>query len=212
MSGAAPEPEGHLVLVRHGETSWSRSGQHTGLTDVPLTPAGEAAARRAGALLARRAFVRVLTSPLARARHTAELAGLGGAEVDTRLVEWDYGGYEGMTTTQIRERVRHPWTVFADGVVPGATPGESLEQVAARAGAILADVAGDLERGDVALFGHGHCLRILAAVFLEQEPRMGAQLLLDAGSVSVLEYERGQPAVRTWNVLDSGAAKYPPLL
>jgi len=195
------EPAGHLVLVRHGETEWSRSGQHTGLTDVALTAGGEAAARRAGTLLGDRTFVRVLTSPLQRARRTAELASLANPEVDPRLVEWDYGGYEGLTTAQVRERLGHPWTVFDDGVVPGDTPGETVEAVAARAAAVLADVRGDLERGDVALVGHGHCLRILATVFLRQEARMGAQLLLDAGSVSVLEYEREQPAVRTWNQL-----------
>jgi broad specificity phosphatase PhoE len=193
------EPAGHLVLVRHGETEWSRSGQHTGLTDIPLTAEGEAAAGRAGALLTGRTFVRVLTSPLQRARRTAELAGLSHPEVDPRLVEWDYGGYEGLTTAAIRERLGHQWTVFDDGVVPGGTPGETVESVAARAAAVLADIRDDLRNGDVALVGHGHCLRILATVFLRQEVRMGAQLLLDAGSVSVLEYEREQPAIRTWN-------------
>jgi len=193
------EPAGHLVLVRHGETEWSRSGQHTGLTDVPLTAEGEAAARRAGTLLRGRTFVRVLTSPLERARRTAELAGLTGAEVDPRLVEWDYGGYEGLTTAEIRKRLGYPWTVFDDGVVPGQTPGEAVEAVAARSAAVLADIRDDLEDGDVALVGHGHSLRVLATVFLRQEVGMGAQLLLDAGSVSVLEYEREEPAIRTWN-------------
>ena len=194
-----PNTPGHLVLVRHGETAWSRSGQHTGLTDVPLTREGEAAARRVATLLAGRTWARVLTSPLERAVRTAELAGLVDTEVDGRLVEWDYGGYEGLTTSEIRERLGHPWTVFADGVVPGATPGESVESVAARAAAVLADIEADLMGGDVVLVGHGHCLRVLATVFLRQEPRMGAQLLLDAGSVSVLEYEREQPAIRSWN-------------
>ncbi len=187
------------MLLRHGETEWSRAGQHTGLTDVPLTAEGEAAAARAGTLLTRWSFVRVLTSPLERARRTAELAGLARAEVDERLLEWDYGGYEGLTTPQIRDRVGHQWTVFDDGVVPGETRGETVEAVAARAASVLADVAPDLARGDVALVGHGHALRILTAVFLRQAPRLGAQLLLDAGSVSVLEWEREQPAIRTWN-------------
>jgi probable phosphoglycerate mutase len=198
-SATPAEPAGHLILVRHGETEWSRSGQHTGLTDVALTAEGEAAAKRAGTLLAGRTFARVLSSPLLRARRTAELAGLASPEIDARLVEWDYGGYEGLTTAQIREQLRYRWTVFDHGVVPGDTPGETVESVAARAAAVLADVRGDLEQGDVALVGHGHCLRILATVFLRQEVRMGAQLLLDAGSVSVLEYEREQPAIRTWN-------------
>ncbi len=199
------DPPGQLVLVRHGETEWSKSGRHTGLTDVPLTPQGEQAARRAGTLVDGRRFARVISSPLQRARHTAELAGLGdlagsaGIEIEARLVEWDYGGYEGLTTTQIRARVGHPWTVFDDGVVPGVTPGESIEAVAARAAAVLDGIAADLRGGDVALVGHGHCLRVLATVFLRQEVRMGAQLLLDAGSVSVLEYEREQPAIRSWN-------------
>ena len=195
----APDTPGHLVLVRHGETAWSRSGQHTGLTDVPLTREGEAAARRVATLLAGRTWARVLTSPLERAVRTAELAGLVDTEVDGRLVEWDYGGYEGLTTGEIRERLGHPWTVFADGVVPGATPGESVESVAARAAAVLADIEADLMGGDVVLVGHGHCLRVLATVFLRQAPRMGAQMLLDAGAVSVLEYEREQPAIRSWN-------------
>ena len=195
----APDASGHLVLVRHGETAWSRSGQHTGLTDVPLTSEGEAAARRVATLLAGRTFARVLTSPLERAVRTAELAGLVDTEVDARLVEWDYGGYEGLTTSEIRERLGRPWTVFTDGVVPGASPGETVEAVAARAAAVLADIDDDLMDGDVALVGHGHYLRVLATVFLRQEPRMGAQLLLDAGSVSVLEHEREQPAIRTWN-------------
>lgn len=149
--------------------------------------------------------MRVISSPLQRAQHTAELAGLAdlagptGIEIDPRLVEWDYGGYEGLTTTQIRARLSHSWTVFDDGVVPGATPGESIEAVAARVAAVLAGLAADLQEGDVALVGHGHCLRVLATVFLRQEVRMGAQLLLDAGSVSVLEYEREQPAIRSWN-------------
>lgn len=199
------EPLGHLVLVRHGETEWSKSGQHTGLTDVPLTAEGEAAARRAGSILAGRQFARVISSPLMRALNTADLAGLAdlagpaGIEVDPRLLEWDYGGYEGLTTTQIRAKVGPAWTVFDDGVVPGRTPGESIEAVAARTAGVLADVAADLRDGDVALVGHGHCLRVLTTVFLRQEPRMGAQILLDAGSVSVLEYEREQPAIRSWN-------------
>lgn len=195
-------PSGHLVLLRHGETQWSRSGQHTGRTDLPLTANGEVLARAAGALLTSFHFRNVLCSPLQRARRTAELAGLD-AEVDADLLEWDYGGYEGLTTAQIRERLGHDWTVFADGVVPGATPGETVEEVAARASRVLARVLPSLADGDVALVGHGHCLRILTATFLRQEARMGAQILLDAGSVSVLQFEREQPAIRTWNRLPS---------
>lgn len=188
-----------LVLLRHGETQWAREGRHTGLTDVPLTPRGEELARATPALLEGRRFALVLTSPLQRARRTAALAGLAGAHVEPDLVEWDYGGYEGLTTAQIRARVGHPWTVFRDGVVPGATPGETLEEVAARTARVIKRALAAPGEGDVALVGHGHCLRILTAVFLCQEPALGAQLILDAGSVSVLGWERETPAIASWN-------------
>jgi broad specificity phosphatase PhoE len=191
-------PEGRLVLLRHGETGWSKSGQHTGRTDIPLTPHGEQLARASGALVADYRFVLTLCSPLQRARRTAELAGLH-AEVDEDLLEWDYGAYEGLTTKEIREQLGYDWTVFRDGVPPGQTPGETVEEVAARASRVLKRAVAAMADGDVALVGHGHCLRVLATVFLRQEPRMGAQLLLDAGSVSVMEFEREQPAIRVWN-------------
>ena len=186
------------MLLRHGETEWSRSGQHTGRTDIPLTPHGEQLARASGALVADYHFVLTLCSPLQRARRTAELAGLR-AVVDDDLLEWDYGVYEGLTTKEIRERRGDDWTVFEDGVPPGETPGETIEEVAARASRVVRRAVSAMADGDVALVGHGHCLRVLATVFLRQEPRMGAQLLLDAGSVSVLEFEREQPAIRVWN-------------
>jgi len=193
------EPAGRLVLVRHGATEWSSSGQHTGTTDVPLTEDGERDARRLGVRMAEFDLGRVLASPLSRARRTAELAGLA-PELDDDLVEWDYGGYEGRTTQEIRESLGDPtWTVFDDGVVAGPTPGETVEEVAARASRVLARVAATLEHRDVALFAHGHYLRILAATYLRQDPRFGAHLLLDAGAVCVLEHERGVPAVRSWN-------------
>ena len=194
-----PEPQGHLVLLRHGETEWSKSGQHTGLTDLPLLPEGEEAARRVADLLSGWTFARVLVSPLQRARRTAELAGLTEHEIDPRLKEWDYGGYEGLTTKEIRSRVGYMWTVFENGVVPGDTPGETVESVAARAASVLWDIMPTLQDSNVALVAHGHYLRILATVFLRQEVRMGAKLLLDAGSISILEWEREQPAIRTWN-------------
>jgi broad specificity phosphatase PhoE len=190
---------GSLVLLRHGETEWSRSGQHTGLTDIPLTERGEDLARHSASMLKGRTFAAVLTSPLVRARRTAELAGLEGAEVDARLVEWDYGAYEGLTTPEIRERLGYPWTVFHDGVVAGDTPGESIHEVAARVRGVIDRVRPLLEHGDVALVGHGHCLRVLASVYLEQDPCFGAQLTLGAGSVSVLGLEHGLPAVESWN-------------
>lgn len=198
MSPAA-EPTGRLVLLRHGETEWSRTGRHTGTTDVPLTTSGERDARRLAPRLAGFDLVLVLSSPLSRARRTAELAGLDPT-TDDDLVEWDYGGYEGLTTSEIRDRLGDPtWTVFADGVVPGATPGETVEEVAARASRVLARVAEPLARGDVALVAHGHLLRILAATWLRQDARFGARLLLDAGAVCVLDHERGVPAIRAWN-------------
>jgi probable phosphoglycerate mutase len=196
---AAPQtPSGHLVLLRHGETEWSRSGQHTGRTDIPLTEHGEELAAAAGSLLHGFDFRLVLSSPLQRARRTAELAGLR-AEVDDDLLEWDYGGYEGRTTKEIREDLGHDWTVFEDGVVPGQTPGETVEEVAARASRVLGRVLPVLQEGDACLVGHGHALRILTATFLRQELRFGAQIILDAGSVSVLQFERERPCIRTWN-------------
>ena len=197
----APEPpEGSLVLLRHGETEWSRSGRHTGRTDMPLTVRGEQLGARTNELFRGRAFSLVLTSPLQRARRTAQLAGLADAEIDDNLMEWDYGGYEGLTTNEIRERVGHPWTVFDDGVIPGVTPGESIEEVAARCRKVIDRAMPFLATGDVALVGHGHCLRILASVFLRQELRFGSQILLDAGSVSVLGWEREMPVISSWNL------------
>jgi probable phosphoglycerate mutase len=184
--------------LRHGETEWSRSGQHTGRTDLPLTPHGEERARAVAALLEDFRFSLVLSSPLQRARRTAELAGLDPG-IEENLLEWDYGAYEGITTAQIRQDVGYEWTVFEHGVPAGNTPGETVEEVAARASRVVRRAVEAMSRGDVALVGHGHCLRVLASVFLRQEPRFGAQLLLDAGSISVLEFEREQPAVRCWN-------------
>jgi broad specificity phosphatase PhoE len=198
MSSPPAPPTGRLVLLRHGETEWSRSGQHTGRTDIPLTSHGEELARQSGRLIADYHFVLTLSSPLQRARRTAELAGLS-PEIDDDLLEWDYGGYEGLTTAQVRSDVGYDWTVFRDGVPAGDTPGETVEEVAARASRVVKRAVAAMAEGDVALVGHGHCLRVLATVFLRQEPRMGAQLLLDAGSVSVLQFEREQPAVRVWN-------------
>ena len=162
------------------------------------TAHGEELARAVGGLVRDYDFVLTLSSPLQRARRTAELAGLS-PEVDDDLLEWDYGGYEGLTTAQIREDLGYDWTVFQHGVPSGDTPGETVEEVAARASRVVKRAIAAMAEGDVALVGHGHCLRVLCAVFLRQEPRLGAQLLFDAGSVSVLQFEREQPAVRVWN-------------
>ena len=195
----AREDRGRLVLVRHGKTEWSENGRHTGTTDLPLLPQGEADARDLAARLAAYDIGLALCSPLQRARRTAELAGFPDAVVDENLREWDYGGYEGRTTAQIREDLGYAWTVFDDGVVPGESPGETVEEVAARASRVLDRVAPVLADRDVVLFGHGHSLRVLAATYLRQQPRFGAHLLLDAGSLCVLEVERGQPAIKRWN-------------
>jgi probable phosphoglycerate mutase len=199
---AAPDRvvPGSIYLFRHGETEWSLTGQHTGTTDLPLLPAGEAAARELADVLRGHPFERVLVSPLQRAKHTAELAGLGDFEVEALLREWDYGAYEGVTTRQISEEIGHPWEVFVDGVTPGVTPGETVEQVAARAQQVIDKVWPDLESGDVALFGHGHALRILTATWLGLDPRFGQHLVLDAGSMSVLTHHRACRVIGLYNL------------
>lgn len=194
---------GEIFLLRHGQTAWSASGRHTGVTDIPLTADGEEQARRAGEFVRARCPrpAAVLTSPRRRARDTAALAGLSGAEVDPDLAEWDYGAYEGLTTAEIGDRLGRPWTVFSDGVAPGETPGETAEQVGRRAAAVLARVRPTLAGGDVVLVSHGHLLRILAAGWLGFPPRAGAHLVMTAGSVSVLGAEHDVPAITLWNVV-----------
>src|SRR5690606_38513660 len=158
----APDaPQGKLVLLRHGETEWSRTGRHTGRTDIPLTAHGEQLARAAGELVRGYDFRLVLSSPLQRARRTAELAGLH-ADIDPLLVEWDYGGYEGRTTKDIRAELGYNWTAFAHGVIRGETPGETVEEVAARASRVLTRVLPAMAQGDVAPGPHGHHLRLRA--------------------------------------------------
>jgi len=181
-----------LVLVRHGQTEWSRDGRHTGRSDIPLTADGEADATALAERL-HRPFGLVLTSPLARAARTAELAGLT-PEVDDDLVEWDYGPEEGRTTEQARE-TRPGWSVWDDVGL-----GETLEELAARQRRVVDRVAPVLERGeDVCLVGHGHALRVLAACWLGLGPHVGQQLVLGAGSLSVLGHEHGSPAILSWN-------------
>jgi probable phosphoglycerate mutase len=202
-----------LILVRHGETAWSASGQHTGRTDIPLTEAGREMARRVGARLAREpwnglAEARVYTSPLGRARETAELAGFGDRAVDRpELMEWDYGQYEGRTGVEIREHDHPGWLIWRDGV-PG---GEKISEVAARADAFLADVLREhgtpspetttmhAADSDVVVFAHGHLLRILASRWLGQAPEFGQRLKLGTAALSVLSWEYGLPAIEIWN-------------
>jgi broad specificity phosphatase PhoE len=182
-----------LFLVRHGETEWSRDKRHTGRTDIPLTERGEEEARAVAPLLEGREFARVVASPLTRALETCRLAGLGkGVETDDNLLEWDYGSYDGITTAQIHE-TRPDWVLWRDGC-PG---GESPAQVGARADAFLADVA-DIA-GDVAVFAHGHMLRVVAARWLELEPAAGARFALGTGTLSILGWEHDWHVFRTWN-------------
>ncbi|MES1258248.1 MAG: histidine phosphatase family protein [Acidobacteriota bacterium] len=182
-----------LWLIRHGETEWSLSGAHTGLTDIPLTKAGEEKAVGLREKLAGQHFALVLTSPLQRARRTCELAGLGAqAQVEPNLVEWNYGEYEGRTTAEIRKE-RPGWYLFRDGV-PG---GETVEQVGARAQAVIGRAL--TANGDVALFGHGHILRILAACWLNLAPAEGKALLLGTAGIGNLGFEHGTRVIERWN-------------
>jgi probable phosphoglycerate mutase len=179
-------------LVRHGETEWSRDGRHTSTTDLPLTPEGEAVAKGLRERLDDDDFSLVLTSPRARARETARLAGHADAVVDPDLAEWDYGDLEGKTSAEIRET--YPgWTIWT-GPVPG---GETAEQVSARLDRVVARCRA--AEGRVLLFGHGHALRALAARWLELPVIDGRHLKLDTATVSVLGYERETPVVLRWN-------------
>ncbi len=191
---------GNIYLFRHGETEWSLSGQHTGTTDLPLLPEGEQAARELADVLKNHHFERVLVSPLQRAKRTAELAGLGDFEVEPLLREWDYGAYEGITTKEISAKIGHPWEVFVDGVEGGDTPGETIDEVSHRAQQVIDKVWPDLSKGDVALFGHGHSLRVLTAAYLRIGPRFGSQLILDAGSMSVLTHHRNTRCIGMFNL------------
>jgi broad specificity phosphatase PhoE len=194
---------GELMVVRHGQTEWSRSGQHTGMTDLPLLPDGEDDARRLRSVFERRQITHAFVSPLLRARRTAELAGLFDGAVETALepdlVEVDYGGYEGRTTPQIVADLGHPWSLWADGTVPGKTPGETLAQVAQRVDRVLDRVRPLLEDGDVVLVAHGHVLRILTARWLGLGPEAGALFPLATGRYGLLGHERERRALTGWN-------------
>jgi broad specificity phosphatase PhoE len=192
---------GDLILLRHGETEWSKAGKHTGRTDIPLTPQGEAAAAALAPVLARRDIVAAFSSPAQRAVRTAELAGLTDVKQDPDLWEWDYGGYEGLTTPQIQEQ-RPGWYLWRDGVIPGdaAHPGETVQQVGERVDRVLARVRPLLADGDVALVAHGHVLRVLTARWLRLEPSDGKLFRLDTGTISTLGHEHDEPVILSWNV------------
>jgi broad specificity phosphatase PhoE len=188
-----PEPTWRVVLVRHGETEWSRDGRHTGRTDIPLTEQGREDARRLAVALQGWQFARVLVSPLQRAVETCALAGLGeGAELRPELMEWDYGDYEGLTYAEIRAS-RPDWNLWRDGC-PG---GEMPEDVGRRVDPLVAELrdAG----ADIALFAHGHVLRVLGSRWIDQPPAQGAHLGLSTASVSLLGNEREAPTIHRWN-------------
>jgi len=184
-----------IYLARHGETVWSVTGQHTGVTDLPLTDRGERNAVRLGERLRGLVFTKVFTSPLRRAARTCELAGFGAvANVDRDLMEWNYGDYEGLRTVEIRAK-RPDWHLFRDG----CPNGESPVQIGARAVRVVSRMRAI--KGDVLLFSSGHFLRVFAARWLGLEPAAGKFLMLDTASLSALSYEHdlSQPAIRFWN-------------
>ena len=182
-----------IVLARHGETEWSRDGRHTGRTDIPLTDEGRRQARVLGEALGEWSFGRVLSSPLERAVETCRLAGLGDrVETTEDLLEWDYGEYEGITTPEIREQ-RPDWYLWRDGCPNGEMPAD----VAARCDRVIAELL-EID-GDVAIVGHGHILRALAARWIEDPVATGGRLFLSTGSISVLGFEREVRVIRSWN-------------
>lgn len=184
---------GEVVLVRHGETEWSLSGQHTGTTDIPLTEHGRDQARRLRSLLGGSDYGLVLSSPLQRARATCELAGLGHRmQIDPDLLEWNYGDFEGRTPAEI-ERTAPGWMIFTEGC-PG---GESPAQVGARVDRLIRKVRA--QAGRVALFAHGHVFRVFAARWIGLPPSEGRHFMLDTSTVSVLSYYHGTPALKRWN-------------
>jgi probable phosphoglycerate mutase len=184
---------GDVIAIRHGETDWSRTGRHTSVTDLPLTEAGRAAAQRLTPILAQVQFTRVFSSPMQRARRTCEIAGLGDRmEIETDLAEWNYGEYEGLTQEEI-ERRAPGWQLFTDGC-PG---GENPQQVATRIGRLITKLRSI--DGNVAVFAHGHILRVLGARWINQLVSAGANLLLEPTTLCVLGYYRQVPAIARWN-------------
>jgi broad specificity phosphatase PhoE len=205
MMGLDDGAMGELILLRHGQTEWSVAGRHTGRTDIPLTPKGVADAAALAPMVTRRVagdrLVAVFASPAQRAQRTAELAGLRVTKTDPDLWEWDYGGYEGITTAEI-QRTRPGWSLWRDGVIPGDAdhPGETIEEVGARVDRVLKRAAPLLADGDVALVAHGHVLRVLTARYLGLPPADGRLFRLDTGTVSTLGAEHEDPVILTWNV------------
>jgi broad specificity phosphatase PhoE len=188
----------NLWLIRHGETEWSRSGAHTGRSDIPLTAAGQARAAAIGSYLGGKQFALVFTSPLQRARETCRLAGYGGtAQLEPNLMEWDYGSFEGRTSEDIRKNMPG-WNIWINGVQAG----ETVEQVGSRARLVIDRAAS--AGGDVALFAHGHILRILTACWLGLPPAAGQLFAFDTACLSVLGYERETRVIQRWNQSPDG--------
>ncbi|MEY2849730.1 MAG: hypothetical protein RI885_2397 [Actinomycetota bacterium] len=190
-----------IVLARHGETEWSRTGRHTSVTDLALTPTGEDQARALGRALAHESFDLVLSSPRRRAMHTAELAGFSTQVVaDASLAEWDYGAYEGLTSPEIVTSLGHGWNLWDNGVPAGDSPGEDAEQVRVRASAAIARALPVLTAGQNVLFvAHGHLLRAVAAAWIGLPPASGAVFSLSTGTISELGFEHGRPIILRWN-------------
>ena len=204
-----PSKDPQLVLLRHGETEWSASGQHTGRTDIPLTAAGEEQARRAGRALSAYDFAAVYASPLTRARRTAELAGFPDAVVDENLAEWDYGPVDGRTAKEPGAVLGHEFLIFDDGVrwLPpdpahgDGRPGELLEDVYERALAVVGRVEETLQAGgDVLVVAHGHLLRVLATAWLGVDARFGERLELGTAAISLLGYGHALRTIEGWNL------------
>lgn len=188
-----PNSKQKIYLLRHGETEWSLNGRHTGVTDIPLTENGRRIARLLQPILSEEKFALILTSPLQRARETCQLAGLGSlATVDRDLMEWNYGEYEGLTTEEIR-RTNPNWSVFRDGC-PG---GESPLELGIRADRVLARIRAT--EGNVALFAHGHILRVVGARWINLSANYGEHFLLDTATLNILGYYRESPAFKIWN-------------
>ena len=197
---ASAEPPARIVLLRHGETEWSRTGRHTGVTDVALTERGEQRARAAAPLLAQRTVGLVLASPRQRAILTAALAGFDDqTRIEPDLAEFDYGAYEGLTSAEIAEQ-RPGWDLWRDGTPPGSTPGETAADVRVRVQRVIDRVLPVVEGGgDVLLVAHGHVLRALGAAWIGLPPEGGASLVLSTASLSELGFEHGNHVLESWN-------------
>lgn len=192
-----PDDLHQVWLVRHGDTEWTKSGQHTGRTDLPLLGSGRDQASRLRAVLASRRFATVLTSPRRRAAETAALAGFASAVHDADLAEWDYGDYEGLTSAQVLSK-NPGWTLWDDGAPGGESPGE----VGSRADRVVLRVRAI--DGDVLLFSHGHFLRVLAARWIDLAPGAGRNLYIGTAGLGVLGFERADPVIRSWNISIEG--------